>query len=133
MLAELIEEPMSTELDNVMAVFSAKLDTLCVKIDALQAQLASSELRVRECRAHCEDTSGSVLDRLNDLEKRTLADFSAKNATDTLRREMETQFNTLEDRRVQGSQTFWIRIGSLVAGVAILQTLMFFILEKVFK
>lgn len=134
MLAELYEEPMESETGRaVLEIIGAKLDTLTVKIEALQAQLISSDVRMRECRVHCDSTSQDYTQRIADLEKRTIADYSAKNATDVLRREMETQFNTLEDRRVQGSQTFWIRIGSIVAGAAIIQTIVFYIIEKVIR
>lgn len=117
----------------VLEIIGAKLDTITVKIEALQAQLISSDTRMRECRVHCDTTSSDVCNRLTDLEKRTLADYAAKGATDTLRKEMETHFDVLEDRRVQGSQTFWIRIGSIVAGAAILQTIVFYIIEKVVR
>lgn len=134
MLAELYEEPMNSEAGKtIMEVIGAKLDTICVKIDAIQAQVLANDLRSRECRTHCDDTSRGIGDRLTELEKRTLAEYAAKNATETLRREMEQHFDVAEDRRVQSSQTFWIRIGSIVAGTAILQTVVFYIIEKVLR
>lgn len=134
MLAELIEEPMETETGKaVLEIIGAKLDTITVKIEALQSQLISSDIRMRECRVHCDTTSNDYTQRISEIEKRTLADYSAKNATDVLRKEMENQFNVLEDRRVQGSQTFWIRIGSIVAGAAILQTIVFYVIERLIR
>ena len=118
---------------TIMEVIGAKLDTICVKIDAIQAQVLSNDIRSRECRAHCEDTSRNIGDRLIDLEKRTLAEYAAKNATETLKREMEQHFDVAEDRRVQSSQTFWIRIGAIIAGTAILQTIAFYLIEKVIR
>lgn len=134
MLAEIYEEPMQSETGKtIMEILGSKLDTICVKIDAVQQQVIANDLRARECRAHCEDTSGRVVDRLSELEKRTLADYAAKNATEALRKEMEQHFDIMEDRRVQGGQTFWIRIGSIVAGAAVIQTIAFYLIEKVIR